>query len=321
MMTLVISLRWRFQRDKLDKGEVIPLFASKSIESMRWVVLIISLSIFPCQGYTQKLINLYNNYQYSVKQEDFEKAVIALKEIEKKAINKNFYRYKIIYFSYLSDDSITFFNYIRRFDTQDSLQLSELLKNEFSRYPNWKNELFQSKTTHLNMPVASILENLYAREVLHRGKINLFYQQLRDSLINYEKFQFITDSLFKLQNPIDSLNHIQYKKLIDSIGYIPGYDELSIQQVRIHFIILQHIDNNTKKAKYVRMFRNGVKKGVLPSSYYIQIIDRYRAGVGKKLLFGSSVKINEKGEKIINGKLLPIKKVNRNRIKFGLGTI
>lgn len=188
-----------------------------------------------------------------------------------------------------------------------------------TKYPNWKDYLTRNET-HSNFDVGRQLEELYSNEIVHRIKVNDYYQQLRDSVISYKEFKYYSDSIFKLQNPIDSINHKKYEQLIDSLGYIPGYDELSLQQVRTHYIILQHYDG-AKKAKFVKMFKRGVKKGVLPNTFYTQIEDRYRAKVGKPLLFGNSVKITETGEKVLHGKIRSMKKINKNRVKYGMGII
>lgn len=289
------------------------------------IKLLLLTAIFYGQSFklnSQNLLKTYESYQASLKSNDLAKTITYLKKIERRAVNKGYYLSRIIHFSYLTNDSITFINSIKRIDKVDSSEIENILRSNFSRYPNWKDELPTPEISkEINQKVAIELEQLYENETLHRSKINSFYQQLQEQIISYEQFKHITDSIFKLQHPIDSVNHIRYRKLIDSLGYIPGCNELTIQQTKIHYILLQHFDNDKYKKKYVRLFKKGVKKGTLSANHYTQIIDRYKAAVGKKLLFGQSVKIDSDGKKVINGKLPSIRKLNRNRIKYGLGII
>jgi hypothetical protein len=69
------------------------------------------------------------------------------------------------------------------------------------------------------------------------------------------------------------------------------------------------------------MLKPKVKKGLFPCNYYTQIVDRYRNLVGKKLLFDKSVRTSENGESVRSGKLASINRVNRNRIRYGVGGI
>lgn len=75
---------------------------------MRWIlILVIS---FSNNGFSQKIVRLYQEYQNYVTNDDYKNAVLTLKKIKRKAVTKNYYHSRIIYFSHQGDDSVTFYD-------------------------------------------------------------------------------------------------------------------------------------------------------------------------------------------------------------------
>lgn len=274
--------------------------------------------------FSQNLNTTYKKYTEFINKKQFPEAIEALERIEKKAINKNFYRIKVLFFANMIGDSITFMSTLNRLDLSDSVQIKKVMLNNFTVVSGWKDII--SNKLSLSRPSDSVflkdeMDALYKNEIMHRSKISHFYEEMGKEKITPEQFKQKVDSIFQLQRPIDKQNHRCFDRLIDSLGYIPGLNELNTKQTRIIYLILQHYDNNSTKLKYIKMLDKLTKKGLFPHIYFVQIVDRYRAGVGKKLRFGESVKIDENGKQVIDGKLQSTRKVNRNRIKYGLGTI
>lgn len=289
----------------------------------RMVLVILFQLVCLKTGFTQRILKEYQSLETSIESKNFKNALIHLRQLEKRAINRCAYQKKLLYFAYLANDSTVFYSTLCRFNTTDSLQTKDVLKNDFVAFKDWKKILQETnrRANNLNVAVGNQLERMYLTEVKHRGQITSQYKDLQNGIIDRVRFQEVTDSIFKLQRPLDSLNHLEFDKLIDSIGYIPGYDELTTEQTRIIFLILQHYPNNKQKQKYIGMYKKRVKEGVLPALAYVQIVDRYRAAKGKRLKFGESVKVDSEGNKVLNGRIGNVNRLNIRRIKYGLGVI
>lgn len=119
------------------------------------------------------------------------------------------------------------------------------------------------------------------------------------------------DSLWQLQNRIDSTNLIRIEYIIKKYGY-PGKYLVGEPENTAVFFILQH---SNLIDKYLPIIRDAAIKDELPYRLYAMMLDRYLVNQGKKQIYGTQATM-------INGKFVlspieDISNINKKRKKAG----
>lgn len=271
-----------------------------------------------------KIIQSYENYIKCFNDEKYHETLNYLQYLEKKAINKNFYRGRILYIADKINDSATFVQTLQRVNLSDSFFIQNQLKFNYSVINSWRS-YWLNEINDARIPINPTLEEYYSNifdlETRHRGKVNTVYQRVKSGEIDMTLFKQITDSIFKLQNPLDSISHAMFDKLVDSLGRIPCLKEVGIEQTRTVYMVMQHYKNNKTKLGYIELLEKEMLEGFFPYNYYTQIVDRYRSDLDLPLKFGQSVKFDENGNKDLYGNIKSLKKIMVNRAKFGINPI
>jgi len=141
------------------------------------------------------------------------------------------------------------------------------------------------------------------------------------SLINEvaKKYGQNSEQLIRLLNAMqksDSLNLQIVEVILDKCGWI-GPDIAGEKGNLTLFLIIQHSDLGIQK-KYLPLMRDAVKKGNASSSDLALLEDRVALGQGKKQIYGSQIKFDEKTGKYFVQPIEDEVNVNKRRSKVGL---
>lgn len=284
------------------------------------ILNLVFVFLFSNSFFAQSLENSYADFKSGEKCGDYHRMILSLLHLEKKSINKNHYRNIIARLSYTRGDSLSYISVMRRYNFQDSFNLKNLYPPVNEDFRKWRPLLsVESKQVIENEFYATVLFKCVSLEKTHRSKIGSVYLLFQDSLITKNQWKNFTDSIFRLQNQLDSISQSLFKKAIDSLGYLPDFKELSADQVHMQLSIIQHLESSIWKKKLLKTFKKKVKEGTLPAPYYCSALDRYLEMTNQNLYFYETHKAQY-------GELPPIskrktKKINKHRIRYGLTPI
>lgn len=162
---------------------------------------------------------------------------------------------------------------------------------------------------NLNKPLVALLDTIYNEDQIDRRNIDTIQKQF-----GWPSKQM--DSLWKKINYQDSINLIRVKNIIDTYGWL-GPDEVGRQGATTIFLVIQHADSLTQ-VTYVPKMREAVVKGKAQPQNLALLEDRILTMQGKKQIYGSQVRKNEKTGK---NEFFPIQdeaNVNKRRASIGL---
>jgi hypothetical protein len=127
------------------------------------------------------------------------------------------------------------------------------------------------------------------------------------------------DTLIKKISFQDSINLEKVKLILDKSGWL-GRDEVGDEGSLTLFLVIQHADLNTQ-LKYIPLLRDAVNRGKARASNLALMEDRIAVRQGRKQIYGSQVKLNNKTGKYY---VLPLEdpgSVDSRRAKVGLRPI
>ncbi|AEA45338.1 hypothetical protein [Fluviicola taffensis] len=265
------------------------------------------------------MIRNYSRYDKE-KETNYLKSINCILLIENKAINKGYYRNLAIYHADKNNDQPLFEKLLLGVNLQDSFSLKNLTSRKYTHFQNEMTDFMKQITTSSkssDSKILNILDSCYSLEQKHRIKIGSVYLKYRKNEITRNEFEKFSDSIFRLQNPLDEISSELFYRSMDTIGYVPGYRELNLEYIHMMFTIIQHLDNNEKKKRLIEDYLNQVKKNNLPSEYYVQIVDRYLESNNLPLQFLMTTKA-QSGNPINSLSKKELKQININRLLFGL---
>jgi hypothetical protein len=126
----------------------------------------------------------------------------------------------------------------------------------------------------------------------------------------------IVDSLDRIMIYRDSLNLIKVVNILETRGWV-GADKVGGQANQTLFLVIQHADLATQQ-KYLPMMRDAVKKGNAEANSLALLEDRVALGEGRKQIYGSQIRRNEKKQTFY---VLPLEdpdNVDKRRAEVGL---
>jgi hypothetical protein len=283
----------------------------------------LSISLMQCKS-ANTSINNYKGLIESYENDDYQRIIKHLKLLEKNAINKNYYLGGILFFSNKINDKQSFQNALDKVNLADSFFVKEEFRNNYTVIENWRaawlHEIAANKN-RVDSNLVSCFSMIQDLEIRHRSKLNAIYRAQLNEEFSQEVFKQKTDSIFKLQAPLDSMSHALFDRVVDSLGRIPCLKEVGTKEVHIIFIVMQHYKPCARKERYIKMLKKEMLLGYFPSSYYAQIVDRNQKLKNKPLKFGMTETVTKNGKTEISGKIKNLKKLNLNRINYGLGSI
>lgn len=185
------------------------------------------------------------------------------------------------------------------------------LKNDF----RWDEVLskvkksFYEKSTATNKDIAYEFYKRMDSDQKYRGSYS-FYQRI------YKGHQSKTDSIWKLQKNIDSLNFLFLEDVIEQHGW-PTNTLAGALGASAAFLILQHADLKDQK-KYFDLIEKAAKEGEASLENLALLTDRILISEGKKQLYGTQLKINQGTGK---DEVFPIEEeidVDKRRSRMGM---
>jgi hypothetical protein len=117
------------------------------------------------------------------------------------------------------------------------------------------------------------------------------------------------DSLWTLQNALDSINIEKFTKIIFDYGY-PSFERTNSLFASVISI---HLIGENKFTKFLTIFRDELKKGNMPPSDYAEWYDRNQLDQNKKQLYGAY--------DIMHPCVENLEITNIERVKIGLSPI
>lgn len=117
-------------------------------------------------------------------------------------------------------------------------------------------------------------------------------------------------------NYYDSINVIKVTDLIDKFGWL-GASVVGEKGNKTIWLVIQHADSETQE-KYLPIMQESVAKGETKASYLALMEDRLLLAQGKKQIYGSQLKTDQRTGEIY---VLPIEdpdNVDKRRVEVGL---
>jgi hypothetical protein len=104
------------------------------------------------------------------------------------------------------------------------------------------------------------------------------------------------DSIYAVAMRIDSMNMIRLVPILEKYGY-PSVDVVGndFTAITTPLVVLQHADLKYQK-KYYRLVKKAASTGDIPMFSYAFITDQILVAMGKKQLYGTQYRYNEKGQ-------------------------
>lgn len=187
----------------------------------------------------------------------------------------------------------------------------------------------------IKIRLKSELENMLNNDQKHRwqimyGEIDLntidSLQQLPDSIrysilgrMNTDQYGLTkneTDSLWKLQHLIDSLNEQRMSQIIDSFGF-PSNE---IVETDAGEVMIVHFTNDFKN-KYYPLMVDQAKDKKLSPDIVAQMYDRLLMETGKIQVYGTSGEYDPSVGQFLPPKIEDIKTTNELRLQIGLDSL
>jgi hypothetical protein len=119
----------------------------------------------------------------------------------------------------------------------------------------------------------------------------------------------------------DSLNFIYVNQLINEHGVL-GINDIGEDHYKKLFLLVQHCDNHVDfQAHVLSLMMNQIKHNNV-SNYDIALLtDRVEMNMGRLIVFGTQMEINEKGNSFAPIECIDPEKLNIRRKKMGLNSI
>ncbi len=127
------------------------------------------------------------------------------------------------------------------------------------------------------------------------------------------------DSLWALQNPIDSANLSRICEIMDEHGY-PGKSLVGPSYQGTAFLVIQHSDIDHQQ-KYLPLIKEAADKGEVRWSSVALLIDRVNLGIGKPQIYGSQIGTDKETNTYYVLELENPHKVDSLRTTVGLGPL
>ncbi|MGE0568491.1 MAG: DUF6624 domain-containing protein [Bacteroidia bacterium] len=127
------------------------------------------------------------------------------------------------------------------------------------------------------------------------------------------------DSIWKIKEAINEANQKEIESIIARYGW-PKISVVGLNATSTAFLIIQHSDIK-RQNKYLPLLKKACESNEAEWQDYALMKDRVLLGEGKKQLFGSQVKYNEKEKKYELSPLENPEEVDKRRMKMGLGPL
>ena len=164
----------------------------------------------------------------------------------------------------------------------------------------------------INLELMTELKEIGFTDQLHRRAMRSI-----DEKYGWDSPQM--DSLWTLQNAVDSLNQIRIVEIIEEYGY-PGRSLVGPRQASTAFLVIQH-SNQKMQEKYLPLLKEQAEKGEIRWSSVALLIDRVLLGKGEKQIYGSQVHTDQETGELYFGEIENPHKIDSIRSTVGLGTI
>lgn len=294
---------------------------------MRQCLLLILFYLITSDITAQRLVKQYHEVSLKLKAADLKGAVLLTKRLEKKAVNKIYYARRILLYSYKDSNYMEFYAALKRLINYSCYEYESVNKNKFEKFPGWRdslNKYYSASLKKMNRDVffkpdlASLLVLLKERDILHRSKVNDLVGLLKENKISFDQFRYLSDSIMKLQEPVDKLNQFVFDSIVNADGELPNYRNADFDGGYTSFLIIQHMNDVALRKKYIKKHKKLLPEFLLNIEYYPMIVDRTKLLSNKKLVFGMAVKYDELGSKQMAAKLKRLRVVNKKRVLYGL---
>ncbi len=136
------------------------------------------------------------------------------------------------------------------------------------------------KASGLDMKLREAMTEIRRTDQLYRGA-------MRETSEKYGWESPQMDSLWTLQNTLDSINQELIVGIIDQQGY-PGSSKVGPRLANTAFLVIQHAPQAIQE-KYLPVLTREAEKGELRWGSLALLIDRVRLKQGKKQIYGSQI--------------------------------
>ena len=165
----------------------------------------------------------------------------------------------------------------------------------------------------LNPQVAAMLDTVYLDDQTLRRKLDELEKQ-NGQLTQTELTRFM-----EFIKPKDAANLVKVKWVLDKYGWL-GEGDVGERGKSTLFLVIQHADLATQ-IKYLPMMRAAVKKGIADASNLALLEDRTLLGQGKKQIYGSQLRFNNRTGKNYVLPLEDPENVDKRRLAMGLNSM
>nr|WP_294896331.1 DUF6624 domain-containing protein [uncultured Pedobacter sp.] len=204
-------------------------------------------------------------------------------------------------------------NYINYYRTTNDSELKNLHTDE-----RWVKILDLIKTNKenkypkLNEALTEQLDTVLQDDQKYRLQMDSFEKKFGWNSVEMKK-------IIKTISEKDSMNIIKIKRILDNYGWL-GSDVIGQSGNGTLFLVIQHADQHTQE-KYLPMMREAVKQGKAEAAGLALLEDRVAIRQGKKQIYGSQIRRNDKTGKYY---VLPLENpedVDQRRSEINLSPI
>ena len=156
----------------------------------------------------------------------------------------------------------------------ENVRKTDMMDEVLSR---WKDA---AKAANIDLDLMEELKEIRRTDQLYRRQMGSFENGTPEM-----------DSLWKLQNRVDSLNTLRITKLIDERGY-PGKSMVGGAQSSTAFLVIQHADLEVQE-KYLDIITAAADAQEVPWSSVALLIDRIKMRNGEKQIYGSQLSLDQ----------------------------
>ena len=170
----------------------------------------------------------------------------------------------------------------------------------------------QNLQNNYDKPLKDSLEEILKLDQLHRGEyIGLLKTPKQDT----SQLKALGQKILK----IDSVNVIKITSILDHHGW-PSHNKVGIKACTSVFIILQHADLVTQK-KYLSLVKKAVQTNDATPSYLALLLDRIELREGRKQIYGTQYKFDDKTRQRIMEPVIDPENLNKRRLSMGLSEL
>jgi len=127
------------------------------------------------------------------------------------------------------------------------------------------------------------------------------------------------DSMWALQNPIDSMNTLRICAVIDSCGY-PGKSVVGPGEASTAFLVIQHAKQEVQE-KYLDIITTAADEGEVRWSSVALLVDRVNMKQGKPQIYGSQLRTDQESGDMYFAEIAEPFKIDSIRATVGLGPL